>query len=349
MLESSRIRQLLTTDDIIQLMKALGAIQYLDKGDYLQFPTICHNRYEGDAGFNLSYYVESKRFYCFSNCHSMDIFEVIKKRWELLGVEKYSFLDILHFVLNNSQISLDGVESPETFDSPIKLRDFQIKTEEVILPEKNPHVLELFTDYKADEWLSDGISIAAMDKYGIKFDQLENAIIIPHYDVNGRLIGVRRRALNPEDIEQGKYKPIFKEGQSYSHPLGYNLYGLNLVKDEIRKQRRVFIAEGEKSALQAQTLYGNQNVVVSACGSKINRWQVHLLMKYCQPNEIIVAFDKGLDYSDIHKMCEKYSTYCQFSYLCDSTDTLLRDKESPFDRPDTLDRLIDMRIKVNGN
>lgn len=348
MFESNRIRQLLTKEDIIQLMKALGATEYLDKGDYLQFPTICHNRYESDAGFNLSYYVDSKRFYCFSNCHSMDIFTVIKKRWELLGIEQYTYMDVVHFILNNSHINLDGIETAATFDSPIKLKDYQIKTEEVILPEKNEHILEIFTNYRADEWLSDGISIAAMDKYNIKFDQIENAIIIPHYDVNGRLIGVRRRALNPEDIEQGKYKPIFKEGQSYSHPLGYNLYGLNLVKDEIRKQRRVFIAEGEKAALQAQTLYGNQNVVVSACGSRINRWQVHLLMKHCRPNEIIIAFDKGLDYTMIHKMCEKYSNYCQFSYIQDITGNLLEDKESPFDRPDTLDRLIDMRIKVNG-
>lgn len=69
-------------------------------------------------------------------------------------------------------------------------------------------------------------------------------------------------------------------------------------------------------------------------------------MKYCRPNEIIISFDEGLDYDIIHKMCQKYSCYCQMSYICDTSGRLLKDKQSPFDVPDALDELIDRRIKV---
>lgn len=345
MIDRKRLRESLTPEHIVYLMRLLGATEYEDRGNYIQFKTICHNESEDDAGFNLSYYKDNFRFYCFSNCHSMDIFQLIKNRWELLKTgDDTHFDNLAYWVMNHSKIDLDAHE-PE-FKSPINMKDYENKTTEIILPEKPSHVLESFTNYHCIEWLNDGISDAAMDKYNIKYSTSRNAIIIPHYDVHDRLVGIRRRALNPDEAKEAKYKPIFIEGASYSHPLGYNLYGLNLAKEGIKAQRRVFIAEGEKAALQGYTLWGDYNNVVAACGSKINRWQVHLIMKYCQPNEIIIAFDKGLNYDEIHKMCERYSCYCNFSYLCDYNDKLLKDKESPFDRPDTLEELIKGRVKV---
>ena len=345
MIDRKRLRESLTPDHIIYLMKLLGSSEYEDRGNYIQFKTICHNVNEADAGFNLSYYKDNYRFYCFSNCHSMDIFQVIKNRWELLQTgDDTHFDNLAYWVMNHSKVDLD--ECVPEFKSPINIKDYQNKTTEILLPEKPSHVLESFTNYHCAEWLMDGISHESMDKYNIKYSPSRNAIIIPHYDVHGRLVGIRRRALNPEDEKTGKYKPIFIEGSSYSHPLGYNLYGLNQVKDEVQIQRRIFIAEGEKSALQGHTIWGDRNVVVAACGNKINRWQVHLIMKYCQPKEIIIAFDKGLNYDDIHRMCEKYTRYCNFSYLCDYNDKLLKNKESPFDRPDSLEELIKGRVKV---
>ena len=345
MIDRKRLRESLTPDHIIYLMRLLGATEFEDKGNYIQFKTICHNVHEADAGYNLSYYKDNFRFYCFSNCHSMDIFQVIKNRWELLETgDDTHFENLAYWVMNHSKVDLDNC-IPE-FKSPIDIKNYQTKTTEIILPEKSPHVLDTFSDHHCAEWLADGISDEAMTKYGIKYSISRNAIIIPHHDVHGKLVGIRRRALNPEDVEHGKYKPIFIEGVSYSHPLGYNLYGLDKVLEEVKVQKRIFIAEGEKAALQGYTMWGDRNVVVSACGNRINRWQIHLIMKYCRPNEIIIAFDKGLDYDEIHKMCEKYSCYCNFSYLYDYTGTLLNDKESPFDRPDSIDALIKGRVKV---
>lgn len=345
MIDAKQLKDALTTENIIHIMNLLGATQFEDRGNYIQFPSICHNVREEDAHFNLSYYKESKRFYCFSNCHSMDIYQLIKKRWDLIESDEDShFENIVYWVMNHSQVDLDNCE--EEFKSPFNIKDYSNKTTEVLLPEKSEKVLDLFSNYHAVEWLQDGISDAAMTKYNIKYSISNNAIIIPHYDIHNRLIGIRRRALEEEDIKKGKYKPIYIEKVSYSHPLGYNLYGLNVVKDEIKRQRRVFIAEGEKSALQGYTLYGDQNVVVAACGSRINRWQIYLLMKYCNPNEVIIAFDQGLDYDLIHKMCEKYTCYCNMSYLVDTNGRLLKDKQSPFDNPCVLDELIDRRVKV---
>ena len=344
MIDRKQLRESLTTEHIIYLMSLLGATEFQDKGNYLQFKTICHNIDEYDAGLNLSYYKDNYRFYCFSNCHSMDIFEVVKRRWELLeSKDDTHFENIAYWVMNHSGVDLDSVVP--VFVSPYKAKDYDTATRELVLPEKPSTILELFSNHHCVEWLNDGISDEAMDKYNIKYWDSRNAIIIPHYDVNDRLIGIRRRALEESDLAGGKYKPIYVQGASYSHPLGHNLYGLNLVKDEVKSRGKIVIAEGEKACLQSYTLYGERNYVVAACGSKINRWQIHLIMKYCQPREIIIAFDKGIEYDALEKMCRKYLGYCKMSFTYDFQDRL-KDKESPFDRPSELERLLQSRVKV---
>ena len=346
MINRKTLREKLTDEDIIHLMKLLGSEEFINKEKYIQFKTICHNIHASEAGFNLSYYKDSHRFLCFSSCGSMDIFDVIKHRWELLKLDTDTHFDnIAYWVMNHTGVD-DDIGEAYDFVSPIDPKDYNIKTKEIILPEKSPIVLEAFSNFKCPEWLNDGISAEAMEKYNIKYSIPMNAVIIPHYDVHGRLIGIRRRALSPEEAAEAKYKPIYVEGQSYSHPLGYNLYGLDKVIEEVKIQKRIIIAEGEKAALQGYTLWGDRNVVVSACGNKINKWQIHLIMKYCHPNEIIIAFDKGLDLENIKKMCEKYSCYCNFSYLYDYSGRLLKDKESPLDRPDSIEKLIKGRYKV---
>lgn len=344
MLDRKKLRDLLTVDHIVHLMSLLGAKDFSDEGEYLKFHTICHNEDEMSAGMNLTYYKESHRFFCFSNCHSMDIFQVVKKRWELLdSKEDTHFENLAYWVLNHSEVDLD--EATPAFVTPYSAEDYDIQTKEIILPERSTNILDVFSNYHCVEWLKDGISDAAMDKYNILYSTTRNAIIIPHYDVNGRLVGVRRRALDEDDLKTGKYKPIYIQGISCSHPLGYNLYGLNLIKEEVKRRGKIIIAEGEKSPLQSYSIYGENNYVAAACGNRINRWQVWLIMKYCQPREIILAFDKGIEYSHLENLCKKYSSYCQMSFTYDWANQL-KDKESPFDRPELLEDLLHNRVKI---
>lgn len=345
MIDKDLLKQSLTPEHIIDLMRALGATEFDDRGDYIRFPTICHNHDEADAGLNLSYYKASQQFYCFSNCGAMDIYQVILNRWETIDYQdRRDFPHAVYWVMNTSKVDIEV--SPITFQSPIKKSDLRSPTSEVALEEKNDSVLSLYERYLPIEWEKDGINEDAMDKFGILYSRQDNSVIIPHKDVHGRLVGIRRRALNDEDAKlYGKYKPIYVENQSYAHPLNHNLYGFHENLEAIKRAGRVYISEGEKGVLQAETLYGDNNIVVAVCGSRINRWQVHLLMKYAQPREIVIAFDKGLDYEQVESMIRKYNAYTKMSYIRDPGNWL-RDKESPFDRPDVLEELIDRRITV---
>jgi hypothetical protein len=49
-----------------------------------------------------------------------------------------------------------------------------------------------------------------MDKANITYYPGGNQIVIPHYDKNNRLVGLRGRSLSIDDIEKyGKYRPLY--------------------------------------------------------------------------------------------------------------------------------------------
>lgn len=115
------------------------------------------------------------------------------------------------------------------------------------MPKLNPNILNSFVFYPTIEWLNDGIDIESMHRYQIRYSINENKIIIPHYDPYGSLVGVRCRVLNEDELENGKYRPIYINGRLCNHPLGYNLYGLNLIKGNIKRIGMAIITEGEIS------------------------------------------------------------------------------------------------------
>jgi len=142
--------------------------------------------------------------------------------------------------------------------------------------------------------VDEGINAETMRKYNIKFSNGFKEIIIPHYDNNFRLVGIRSRLLNPTYIEtQGKYRPTYINGKSMAHPLSNILYGLDKNQDEICKTKKVILFEGEKSVLKLDSELSDSkyNISVAVCGSSISNIQLKLL-KDLGVEEIIIAFDK---------------------------------------------------------
>ena len=201
------------------------------------------------------------------------------------------------------------------------------------------------------EWLTDHISREAMDKYNILYSISQNKIIIPHYDIHNRLVGIRGRALNQWEVENlGKYMPVQIEGKWYSHPLSLNLYGLNMNYQNIKKTGIAFVFESEKSVLQFES-FSIPNCAVASCGSNFNKYQVDLLMRYCAPREIVICYDreelpKESKYFDkLYEICCRYNNYCNMSFIY---DTGLGDlKDSPSDNgEEVFQKLLKGRVKV---
>ena len=215
----------------------------------------------------------------------------------------------------------------------------------------NENVLDLFTYIPHESWLNDGCSITALDRYEIGYSVLDDAIVIPHRDAEGRLIGIRGRYLSEEDIKIGKYRPI----QGYSSPLSRYLYGLNVTKDYIKQVKKIVLAEGEKSCVQAYTMFGDKSYIVATCGSNISRQQIEII-KSLGVLKVILAFDR--EYKDPHSFeaeawlnkqilkLEPLVLYCQVYLIADTKDRLGY-KDSPFDHGrDTFLELYDEKIEI---
>ena len=94
-----------------------------------------------------------------------------------------------------------------------------------------------------------------MEARGICYNPISEGIVIPHYDINGNLIGIRERTLIKENEVYGKYRPAIIGGKMYNHPLGFSLYNLNNSKKAISQFQKAIVFEGEKSTLLYQKIY----------------------------------------------------------------------------------------------
>ena len=264
-------------------------IPFEDRGDYILMPTVCHNVDAEEASWKLYYYKNTHIFYCYTEDGAMSIFTFLKNFYETRNYEYDWHIDIYELILGCSYFSEDSQRKDE-FRS---IREnYELKKIRRELPSYPNEILESFIKYYPIEWLSDGISKDSMDKFNIRFSPVENKIIIPHYDVNGNLIGIRGRALNPEEVKLiGKYMPVQIEGKWYSHPLSLNLYGLNMTKENIKKNGIVYLFEAEKSVLQFES-FSLPNCAAAVCGNKINKYVIDILIRECHPQEVVICFDK---------------------------------------------------------
>lgn len=330
-------------------MQQLGADRYENTDKYILFPTICHNLNASEASMKLYFYKDSKIFYCYTECGKMSIFSFLKHYYETKNYEYDWFQDIYSVV---ESCSIRKTIEEFTYNTFEKKKEKYYYNNTISFINYPKGILDIFNKVYPIEWLKDNISKKAMDKYNILYSISQNKIIIPHYDINNNLIGIRGRALNLEEVETfGKYMPIKIENKWYSHKLSLNLYGLNLNKNNIINNGYVYLFESEKSVLQCESFF-EDNCSVACCGSNFNKYQLKLLMNECHPKEIIICFDKeelpneDKYFNKLYNLCKKYNNYCKFSFLYDR-ENLLELKDSPSDKgKEIFEKLVDKRVRV---
>ena len=348
MIDYQGIIEQLNTDRIIELMEKLGVETYVRRPGYVIFPTICHNEDASQASLKLYYYENNHLFVCYTEDGNMSIFKFLKHYYECRNISYDWYEDIYKVVLDCSNFRLAAPGQP-TYKS---IRDLYRRPEQIQLPTYPEGILRTFTKFYPPEWLNDGISKQAMDNFNILYSIPQNKIIIPHYNIDNELVGVRGRALNEWEVENiGKYMPVQIEGKWYSHPLSLNLYGLNKTKENIKETGICFIFEAEKSVLQMDN-FDRPNCAAAVCGSQFNKFALKILVQNCHPNEIVVCFDKeelpGQDtyFYKLYNLCKKYRNYANFSFIYDM-EGLLDLKDSPTDKgEDIFEKLLNKRVKI---
>ena len=333
MIDLKKLKEQLTPEDIIELVTYLGADRYYQRKGCIIFPTICHNIDSEEASLKLYYYENSQLFKCYTGCpeESFDIYALFEKRFKLLKKNYDYYKDIVLVIAKNKKITeLDNQSFNDKYESDFS----QYNSPNIVLniPAISKRVLKVFNFYPTVEWLNDGISEEAMKEYNILYSIDRNSIIIPHFNENNELIGIRGRNLNDDDIKYGKYTPVQIEGVIYSHPLTYNLYGLNNVKE------KVWIND----CTGRLVLVINQGQILpatgAACGSNIHYYQIELLLRH-NVDKILIAFDKEGEnweeqqkyFKKLENFCLKYRNKVEMGFIWDSQN-LLKLKDSPFDK-----------------
>ena len=348
MIDYEQIVKDLKDEEVIRLMYELGADRHEETDNYIIFPTICHNENATEASMKLYYYKDTHLLYCYTEDGPMSIYKFLENYYKTRNIEYNWGQDILKVVFQCSAAT--ELTTKETIFQQ-SLKDKYRKRQSIQLAAYSPNVLESFVKQYPIEWLEDNISAGAMDKYNIRYSISQNKIIIPHYDINNRLVGIRGRALNESEIAYAKYAPVKIEDIVYKHKLSLNLYGLNHNWGNIKELGICYIAESEKAVLQSE-LFGEKNCTVAICGSSLNIYQIKLLMQHCQPKEIVLCLDKeelpGEDkyFYKLWDMCNKYKLYTNMSFIYDR-ENLLNLKDSPFDRGRNIfNKLLEKRVKV---
>ena len=343
--DKDTLKENLTIEEVFDLVSELGGEPTMGNGLFTA-RTICH----GGDSHKLYYYENTRLFHCYTGCGdaSFDIYDLVLRVNKTAGIQNFSLPRAIAFVARYFGYTA------ETFnfeDNQEASEDWQIINNFKRNKEKNqPQIVELKTyDNKVLKylphphiipWEAEEITFDIMESRGICYDPMNEGIVIPHYDIDGNLIGIRERTLIKENEVYGKYRPAYISGKLYNHPLGFNLYNLNNSKKAISTFQKAIVFEGEKSCLKYASYFGQESdISVACCGSNLINYQVKLLLSL-GVKEIIIALDKQFQkigdnewqkwVIKLKTLYNKYGSYVNISYMFDKNN-LLQYKSSPID------------------
>lgn len=331
------------TDESIKNILAQFNVEVVDENEnYIVFPTCCHNLEGGSP--KLFYYKNTKLFHCYTECAaSFDIFTLLQKMYRLRNQEITLQQAVSVCDLDASLISPE--EARKTSFEEIRymqgMNNLYIPdVDNLDFKTYDRSILNKFSfDYMGlMPWIEEGITIEALQKFNIKFDSYRQAIVIPNFDYDGKLIGVRERYFRKEDLIKGKYRPLFDNGVLYNHPTGRTFYGIYENHKNIERKHTCIIVEGEKSVLKFSSIYGNEeNIMLATLGQNITKDHIQYLLKM-KVRRVILGYDSDYeDYDQLKEVEQKYidkakilAPYFNVSILMDY-DFELPYKSSPID------------------
>lgn len=345
-MDINEIKNNLSLNEVENLLSYFGAEPHRQNNIIIS-RTICHC---GNS-HKLFYYDNTKLFRCYTDCgDTFDIGELVIKVYHNEGKDiglpqAVAFLKQFFNLIDNKSQDFFGEEN--------KLKDWQIlnkyieNSEEmnskqiVELKKYDDTILKFLPKPRIISWEKEGITISAIKHHNICYNPSSQAIVIPHYDEDSNLIGIRERTLIKENEQYGKYRPMYLNRKIYNHPLGFSLYNLNNSKENIKKLGKAIIFEGEKSPLLYESYFGQENdISVAVCGSSLSKYQIKLLIA-AGAKEICIAFDKQFQQigddefknwtKKLKDIYYKYNQYVNISFIFDKKN-LLNYKDSPIDQ-----------------
>lgn len=202
-----------------------------------------------------------------------------------------------------------------------KPKSTQKESKATVLPENYMERYEKNYD-KLEIWEQEGISRASLDKFQVYYDGFSNRIVYPIRNINGEIVNIGGRTLDPmwKEKKQRKYCYFYSWGTMDT------IYGLAENAEDILKAKEIILFEGCKSVLLADT-WGIKNTA-AILTSHLNPHQMKILARLgCR---VVFALDKGVKVTDDHNI-SKLKNYVNVEYVYDA-ENIFEEKEAPVDR-----------------
>jgi len=270
--------KLTTIDDYVAVLESLD-VQYNGK----RFQGGCHNTLEGlnNAKYSVSFNKKDRIIYCHVCSKGYSLITFLESIYKARG-ENVSRMDCLKYICNECAIPFDFSSNKPTISKKYNWKKELSKylpngEEEKVLPLYDKDVLTRFKPLYYGRWLSYGISKETMLKYGIKWYDYRQQVIIPCFDSENILRGIRVR--NTIENEYGKYMPLrLVNKQEYNFPTNLLFYGENHNFEQIKKTKKVWLVESEKSVMKFDTWFGDKNISLGLFGSNLGKKRLMKLL-----------------------------------------------------------------------
>lgn len=264
---------------------------------------------EKTASFSVS---PSKQiFHCFGCGAGGNVLNFV------MEYEKLSFIEAVKLLAERANIPLEFEKvTPQEQSDTGKLREMHMRTIEIyherLFSAKGKNALEylhsrgisdetirtfklgyapetwdflvskLSTSYPAALILESGLAVKS-EKDGRLFDRFRERVMFPVYDERGNAAGFGGRLMN-DDQKSAKYlnspeTPIYNKRRI--------LYGLNVTRELIRKEKKALLVEGYMDFLQLYQ-HGYVNVVAGS-GTAFTPEQARLLRRFA--DEAVLCYD----------------------------------------------------------
>ena len=191
---------------------------------------------------------------------------------------------------------------------------------------------------KLSGWVDEGICPDVLGLFKVRYDPYANRIVFPVRDMDGNIINVIGRTLDPQFKDKGiaKYQPYMEFG------ILDTIAGYWEHSESIMEKREIILFEGLKSVMLAHT-WGIQNtgaIMTSNLSELLMRRLIALGVR------VVFALDAGVDVAK-KKNIQKLTRYIKVEAVIDQSG-LLEEKMAPVDRGQEMwMQLYNNRVRLN--
>ena len=327
-----------------QIMQALGIPAYSENKEQIIYFSGDKNKDALKGSPKLYFYKDSQIYFGYTSSRSYDIISLVQTRLSLLK-QPCSFLDACQFILDTTNINPDSInrvkKEGHVYDWSNLERFVRVRKYGNQLSEYNRNIIDTLPPLYPQAWIDEGISEETMEKYQIRYYERCNQTVIPCFDDEARLVGVRVRNWDKDRVEQAKYMPLVTlDGQCYKFNTNQVFYGINYNKPEIERTGKVIIVESEKAVMKLDTYMGRHNIALGMYGSNLGIQRRNQLLKmgvntvsYVVDNDFIGQDDEFFEQwrEKIRHFIKLWDGFCRVEIVWDNLG-LLGPKENATDR-----------------